>query len=103
MEAHDPEGFLAAAAPRFDELANAYEDPPFKKRNAFRRLVNEVTGIKPLHPDDFDLRLAANGRLVECVLPDWTPLLRGEPDADGNEDQYDMFIGRLDGQSRIFR
>jgi hypothetical protein len=37
LEKQDPEPFLEAGAPRFDELAKAYEDPPYKKRNILRR------------------------------------------------------------------
>jgi hypothetical protein len=103
LEAKDPEPFLDAAAPRFDELATAFEDPPYKKRNAFRKLAAEITTMQPLEPDSFDLRLAARGRLVECLQKDWGPILRGAPDKDGNEDQYDMFLGRLDGTWKIIR
>lgn len=99
----DPEPFLAAAAPRFDELAKAYEDPPFKKRNIFRRTLDEVDGMAELDPETFDLRLAAGGRLVECLANDWDPILRGAPDKDGNEDHYDMFIGREAGAWKIYR
>lgn len=99
----DPEPFLEAAAPRFDELATAFEDPPYKKRNAFRRLAAEIQGLQPLDPESFDLRLAAGGRLVECLQKDWQPILRGLPDESGNEDQYDMFLARLNGEWRIVR
>ena len=99
----DPEPFLAAGAPRFDELAKAYEDPPYKKRNIFRRTVDEVDGMGEVDPETFDLRLVAGGRLVECVGKDWDPILRGAPDKDGNEDHYDMFIGRDAGGWKMYR
>lgn len=99
----DPEPFLEAAEPRFDELAQAFEDPPYKKRNAFRKLAAEIQGLQPLDPETFDMRLAAGGRMVECLQKDWQPILRGVPDEAGNEDQYDMFLARLDGEWRIVR
>ncbi len=99
----DPALFLEVAAPRFDDLAEAFEDPPYKKRNAFRRLEAEIQGLQPLDPDTFDLRLAAGGRMVECLQKDWQPVLRGAPDEAGNEDHYDMFLARLEGEWRIVR
>lgn len=103
LEARDPEPFLAAGAPRFDELAKAYEDPPYKKRNILRRTTAEVDGMQALDPATFDLRLAAGGRLVECLAKDWDAILRGAPDKDGNEDHYDMFIGRDPDGWKMYR
>jgi hypothetical protein len=103
LEKQDPEPFLAAGAPRFDELAKAYEDPPYKKRNILRRTTEEIEGMQALDPETFDLRLAAGGRLVECLAKDWDAILREAPDKDGNVDHYDMFIGRDAGGWKMYR
>ena len=47
--------------------------------------------------------LAAGGRLVECLAKDWDAILRGAPDKDGNEDHYDMFIGRDPDGWKMYR
>jgi hypothetical protein len=103
LEKQDPEPFLEAGAPRFDELAKAYEDPPYKKRNILRRTTEEIAGMQALDPETFDLRLAAGGRLVECLAKDWDAILREAPDKDGNVDHYDMFIGRGAGGWKMYR
>lgn len=100
MASGNPQLFLAVSNIRLGELARAYDEPESRKRNIIKRgfvedAQQEGFGFEPLDPDRFDLRLVADGRLVECIGTDWEPLIVQKPDKDGNVAYYDMMLCRL--------
>ena len=53
--------------------------------------------IEDVDPADYDLRLCAGGRLVECVTKTWEPILRTNPAPDGRRTRFAALLGRLRG------
>ena len=76
----------AARAERFRKgFAALPDDPPWK--------------VAPLDPSSIELRLCAEGRLVEVIDRQFRPLLR----AESLPYPFPMFIGLLDGQLQMLR
>ena len=59
--------------------------------------------MRPLDEANFDLRLCAGGRLVECIGKDWQPLIQRGPDASGATFSFRMFVGKHKGRWAILR
>ncbi len=59
--------------------------------------------LRPLDEANFDLRLCAGGRLVECIGKDWLPLIQRGPDASGATFSFRMFVGKHKGRWAILR
>jgi hypothetical protein len=53
--------------------------------------------------EDFDFRLVADGRMIECLGPDWEPIIRQVPGSDDGRFMYPMFLGRKNGKWVIMR
>ena len=77
----DPEHLIVAAKLRFEELALAYQRPLADDVARWRARVQLLHAQKALRPDlptpeSLNLRLVAEGRLMECLGADGLPILR---------------------------
>lgn len=78
----NPDGYLAAARLRTEELALAYQRQPTawtqQIRDHFQQLfeTQALASVAPPEPDGLLLRPVAQGRLIECLAPDGGPVLR---------------------------
>lgn len=78
----DPENFLQISRLRIEELALAYQRTPQacvqSMREHFQRLfeAGALATVLPAEPGGFQLRSLAQGRLVEPVLADGSPVLK---------------------------
>jgi hypothetical protein len=59
--------------------------------------------VEPIDADQLDLRLCANGRMVQCVRKDWDDAIRSNRDAEGGNMTVPLFLGRLDGRMQRLR
>lgn len=59
--------------------------------------------MEPIDPDALDLRLVANGRMVQCLLKNWDDAVRSNDDAEGQNMSIPLFLGRVDGALRRLR
>lgn len=77
----DPEHLIVAAKLRFEELALAYQRPLADDVARWRARVQLLHAQKALRPElptpeSLNLRLVADGRLMECLGADGLPILR---------------------------
>lgn len=77
----DPEHLIVAAKLRFEELALAYQRPAVDDLARWRARVQLLHAQKALRPElptpeSLNLRLVADGRLLECLGADGLPILR---------------------------
>lgn len=106
LEAGNPEPFIETSRPRLESAERAYGLRPGERAD----LIREVTkmdaskswwGMEPLDTEQFDFRMAAKGRLVECIGKDWKPVLKEKPDPEGGVSTYSMFLGKSNGTWHI--
>jgi hypothetical protein len=106
FRAGDVEAYLRLAQPALSDALKAY---PAHSEATLRGDVEEVMKwflanrgtVRPIAASDFEPRLVADGRLIECVNRDFSPSLRlAGPEM---ELPYSMFLGRIDGALRIVR
>ena len=77
----DPEHMVVIAKLRFEEMALAYGRPAADDLARWRARVQLLHAQKALRPElptpeSLQLRLVADGRLLECLGPDGLPVLR---------------------------
>lgn len=90
----------------FDEgqRANKYKDMAFSRQRFIDSLKthSQLKGWKmvPLEQLIPDLRVVANGKMIEAVARDWKPLVRTQPVPEYNNDVWDyrMFLSRIGGE-----
>jgi hypothetical protein len=104
----DPEPFIEAGAIRLAEVEKAFDLKPGMKAEHVRKVTLRDAaqpwwGMQPLNSDQFDLRLCAGGRLVECIGHDFQPLLKESPDDDGGVGMYDMLLAKIEDKWQIVR
>ena len=101
----DAEWLLNFGQPYFADYARAYPGIPAAARaERFRKGFAALPGdppwkVAPLDAANVDLRLCAEGRLVEVIDRQFRPLLR----AESVPYPYPMFIGLLDGRMQMLR
>ena len=108
FEACDAGRILGAYGNRFAEVTKAYG---LSEKDRVGMLTNFLAGQKgdpewlfeTPDEEDFDFRLVAGGRLVECLGPDWTPVVRQLPDAEDNRFLFPMLLGQSNGKWVIMR
>lgn len=90
------------------EEARAY--PAWSVEKLRGRLIRSVeknglpgAEVDPLVPDEYDLRLCAGGRLVECVDRTWHPLLRAKGPDPKRRYALPMFLGEVAERMQILR
>lgn len=103
----DASTFVVFCETFLKEEAIAY--PAYTVDELRQRLVKDIrsnTGkkdyVKPLAPEQFDLRLCANGRLVECIDKQWQPIIAGSAPG-GDEFPFPIFLGKVGGKLGIVR
>lgn len=107
IEEGNAEPILAISTEMYREVAAAYGISAEERADLFRQLL-EQESPKPYWmfetPDeeDFSFRLCAGNRLIECVAPDWKPIIRGVPSPEGRF-LYQIFIGKLNDKWLIMR
>jgi hypothetical protein len=104
----DPEPFLAAARVRFEDLAQAYQQPVAELAARWRSRIEMLAATKALKAvlpalADIHLRPCAGGRLLEPVLADGEPALRTETLADGTRHAWPIRIAVVEGRCHIVR
>ncbi len=103
--AGEPDPIIKVAKFKHQEAVRAYpEYGDVIFADMFREQMTEASqepNWKPyaLPRSEYDLRLAANGRMIEAVAKDWRPILRME---DGDY-AFPMFIGKVNGEWQILR
>lgn len=108
LAAGDPEPFIEAGAIRLEEVEKAFDLKPGSKAEHVRKVTLRDAaepwwGLQPLNPANFDLRLCAADRLVECIGRDFQPVLKETPDEDGGVGHYDMLLAKIDDRWQIVR
>lgn len=84
----DAESYVQLCRLRIEEQALAYQRNPAEVVTGIRDHLQSLfeagtlATVAPPEPDSFVLRPMANGKLVEPVLPDGSPVLRTEPGKD---------------------
>ncbi len=71
------------------------------RKELFQRLLDQESGeeywvFETPEDEDFDLRLCANNRLIECISKDWQSPVRGIPDPEKGRFVFPMIIGKLE-------
>ncbi|MBU8933409.1 MAG: hypothetical protein KOO62_05315 [candidate division Zixibacteria bacterium] len=96
---------IKVAQPKHSEVGRAYpEFGDISFDDMFREQM-EMTAEEPnwkpfvLPRDEYDLRLVADGRLIEAIAKNWRPIIRME---DGDY-AYPMLIGKIKGEWQIMR
>lgn len=106
--AGDADYFITASRMRIADLDTAYNSPP-GKREADIRYMTAVSsrkpgwGLEPLEPAQYDLRLCAQGRMVECISKRWLPVVAETPDPEGSVIRYPMLIAKMADTWQIVR
>lgn len=90
------------------EVAVAYGEDWAENEAAAAQALHETWNepgwaMEPLVAEHFDLRLVANGRLIEAIAKDWGPLLRGTEDAEGSRLSFPIYLGREAGALTVLR
>jgi hypothetical protein len=100
-----PEPIIKVAGPKHSEAGVAYpEYGDIDFDDMFREQMTEAAEAPNWKPyalprDQYDLRLIADGRMIEAVARDWRPIVRME---DGDY-AFPMMIGRVNGEWLIMR
>lgn len=92
----------AEARPFNLEIAAAFGVSAAVAEAEFRRqwedeFVKPAFAMRPLDPDEVELRGCGGGRLVQPLRRDWGPVLRTAPDGEGNDAAYPLILGRRGG------
>lgn len=90
------------------EVARAFDVPLAERQAAAEaallgQFADPAFAMAPLVAEQFDYRLVAGGRLIECVASDWRAVVRTEPDSEGNVMRFPIMLGRIDGSLRGLR
>ncbi|TFH64853.1 MAG: hypothetical protein E4G91_04505 [Candidatus Zixiibacteriota bacterium] len=100
-----PDPIIKVAKFKHSEAGRAYPEYGDVVFDDMFREQMEMTSKEPnwkpyaLPRNEYDLRLVANGRLIEAVAKDWRPILRME---DGDY-AFPMHIGKVKGEWQILR
>lgn len=108
LAAGDPELYIQLQKIRLEEVARAYQTSSDERR----QMVREVTrsdaqqswwGFPPLDKEQFDLRLAGRGAMVQCIDKRWDPILRENANDKNERAYYNLFVSKLEGKWVILR
>jgi hypothetical protein len=103
--AGQPDPIIAAAKYKHEEAVRAY---PVYPEGAFDSMFKEQLETMSQQPnwkpyelpqDQYDLRLVANGHMIEAIAKDWRPIIRMENGDYG----FNLYIGKVDGEWQILR
>lgn len=60
-------------------------------------------GVEAVDSEQLDLRLCANGRMVQCIRRDWDDAIRSTVDVEGGRMTVPLFLGRVGGRLQRLR
>jgi hypothetical protein len=99
------DSIVAAAMPALTDTATANGTPGHEYIATFREtLMLNLPGpddLLPITHDDIDIRLAANGRLLDCRRTDWGAPIMTRPGSP-RPFRYQPKLGKLGGDWRVF-
>lgn len=107
----DADSFLLLSRLRTEELALAYQRQASEwvqgMRDHFQSLfeAGALGTVLPPEPGSFVLRTLADGRLVEPLMPDGSPVLKTQPGADPLQSQaaWPLRLAQVEGKLYILR
>ena len=107
----DGELIIKKSKIELDETHRAY--PARNRANSERLFIRDMQEnsilpgwkIEPLNSILPDLRVVANGKMIEAIARDWKPLVRTKPIPEYNNDVFDyqMFLSKINGEWQIVR
>ena len=108
LQQGDPAVLGSLAMPKFEAAARAF--PTRSLTDTVRQFSAVVTRnaaspgwqMPPLDPTQFNFRLVAGGRLIECVNRDWRATVRSAPRGGGVPYYFPMFLGLAGGRFAVF-
>jgi len=108
IEEGQAEPILNISQEKFKEVTAAYGLSMLERLNMFRKLLEEESAkdywiFETPDDEDYSFRLVAGGRMIECIGPDWLPIIRGVPDPEEGRFMYPMMIGKIKGDWIIMR
>ena len=92
--------------PKIRVWSQAYDEPYDNMRQVLEDDFGKFFGQPPItdfEREELELRRHAGGRIWEIRLRDGAPLIRNEPDAEMNSNQYRVFVGLRDEHLRVVR
>ncbi|TWT46211.1 hypothetical protein RAS1_26600 [Phycisphaerae bacterium RAS1] len=104
----DAELYIQLQKIRLEEVARAFQTSSDERR----QMVREVTrmdsqqswwGFPSLDKEQFDLRLAARGTMVQCIDKRWDAILRENANDKNERAYYSLFVSKLEGKWVILR
>lgn len=98
----------AMSALLHEEMCAAFGSDPARRLETINRFLRDLWGradwaMEPIDADDLDIRLCADGRLVQCLTRTWDDPIRSNADAGGGRLSVSMFLGRIDGRLQWLR
>lgn len=98
IETGQPEGILAISREKYTEVARAYGLDKNERAGVFRNVLKDHSSdedglFQTPETDEWSFRLCADGRLVECIAKDWTPLIEGIRVPGKGRFLYPMLVG----------
>jgi len=105
----DPELFITRSNLRFAEVSAAFDtsidDDVRRFREQFQRISSEPGfEMHPIDAETMDLRICADGKLVECLDRAWEPLLRSNRLGNGiTRLRYPIKVADIGGRLEIVR
>lgn len=109
LSAGDPGPLFRAAAPRYAEVASAFDMQAEKLMESFRATLAKERArpkwaMAPMNPASLDLRLAGDQRLVDAIAVDFRPIVRALPQVNGFPGmELPMRLARLGGALMVVR
>lgn len=108
MAKGDVDSFVSASRLRLEELAVAYQQPladVSARLQSRLQLLHATKALKMVIPDaaSLQLRVCANGRLLECLGPDGEAALRTLAAPDGSSAAWPLRVALVNGQCHILR
>ena len=94
---------------RFEEAYRAYPaSNPSDMGRDFRLAISKrfkegTWELRPLDPKDYNFRLVARGKMIQCIYKDWKPVIQAKPVGQYREYLLPVFISRLEKTFRIVR
>ena len=104
----NPEPLLAAAKLRFDEVALAYQRTAAEGIQRFRDHLQQLYAAKALKivppaAEEVVLRPIVDGRLVECLTPLGSPVLRTQNEGPAGDHAWPIRLAMVEGKIYVLR
>lgn len=108
LEDGNADPILGASRERFKEVAGAYGISEKERADMLRELLAKQRDkpewlFETPEDESYDFRLVADGHMIECLGPDWRPIIRQVPGSDDGRFLYPMLLGRKKGTWFIMR